>query len=321
MIVAGDLGGTKSNLGTFDSRDGKLVPVAEEHLDSHKYASVEELVQDYINQTKSSCSAACFGVAGPVVDNTVRASNLPWMIQGDSLARLLKIPSVRLLNDLEATCYGLEVLAPNELVCIHKGTKEERASKVIIAAGTGLGEGVIFWDGKRHFPSPTEGGHADWAPHTEQQADLWRFLKARNEIVSSEIILSGRGFKSLHDFLNPNDVHPEFNDPSVDPAPTITQAALDKTCATCVATLDLWVDIYGSEAGNLAIRNVARAGIYIAGGIAVKILEKLKDGRFAKAVAEKEKLGYLLSQIPIYVVMNEKAPLLGAAHVASQNGK
>jgi glucokinase len=321
MIVAGDLGGTKSNLGTFDSRDGKLVPIAEEHLDSHKYASVEELVQDYINQTKSNCSAACFGVAGPVVDNTVRASNLPWMIQGDSLARLLKIPSVRLLNDLEATCYGLEVLAPNELVCIHDGTKEDRANKVIIAAGTGLGEGVIFWDGERHFPSPTEGGHADWAPHTEQQADLWRFLKARNEIVSSEIILSGRGFKSLHDFLDPGDVHPEFNDPNVDPAPIITEAALAKTCPTCVATLDLWVDIYGSEAGNLAIRNVARAGIYIAGGIAVKIIEKLKDGRFAKAVAEKEKLGYLLSQIPIYVVMNEKAPLLGAAHVASQNGK
>jgi glucokinase len=320
MIVAGDLGGTKSNLGTFDSRDGKLVPIAEEHLDSHKYASVEELVQDYINQTKSNCSAACFGVAGPVVDNTVRASNLPWMIQGDSLARLLKIPSVRLLNDLEATCYGLEVLTPDELVCIHDGTKEERANKVIIAAGTGLGEGVIFWDGQRHFPSPTEGGHADWAPHTEQQADLWQFLKVRNEIVSSEIILSGRGFKSLHDFLNPGDVHPEFNDPNVDPAPIITEAALAKTCPTCVATLDLWVDIYGSEAGNLAIRNVARAGIYIAGGIAVKIIEKLKDGRFAKAVAEKEKLGYLLSQIPIYVVMNEKAPLLGAAHVASQNG-
>ncbi|HUJ82003.1 MAG TPA: glucokinase, partial [Candidatus Acidoferrales bacterium] len=222
---------------------------------------------------------------------------------------------------LEATCYGLDVLAPNELVCIHEGTKDERANKVIIAAGTGLGEGVIFWDGQRHFPSPTEGGHADWAPHTEQQADLWRFLKARNDIVSSEIILSGRGFISLHDFINPNDRHPEFNDSNVDPAPIITHAALAKTCATCVATLDLWVDIYGSEAGNLAIRNVARGGIFIAGGIAVKILPKLKDGRFAKAVAEKEKLGYLLSQIPIYVVMNEKAPLLGAAHVASQNGR
>jgi glucokinase len=321
MIVAGDLGGTKSNLGTFEPRNGKLVPIAEEHLDSHKYSSVEELVQDYISQTHSSCSAACFGVAGPVVDNAVRASNLPWMIQGESLARILKIPRVRLLNDLEATCYGLEVLAPNELVCIHEGTKDDRATKVLIAAGTGLGEGVIFWDGQRHFPSPTEGGHADWAPHTEQQADLWRYLKARNEIVSSEIILSGRGFKSLHDFLNANDVHPEFSDPKVDPAPIITQAALEKTCATCVATLDLWVDIYGSEAGNLAIRNVARGGIFIAGGIAVKILSKLKDGRFAKAVAEKEKLGYLLSQIPIYVVLNEKAPLLGAAHVASQNGR
>lgn len=320
MILAGDLGGTKSNLGTFEPRNGTLVPVAEEHLDSHKYASVEDLVQDFIRQTKSSCSAACFGVAGPVVDNTVRASNLPWMIQGDSLARLLKVPRVRLLNDLEATCYGLEVLAPEELVCIHEGTKDERANKVIIAAGTGLGEGVMFWDGNRHFPSPTEGGHSDWAPHTEQQADLWRFLKARNEIVSIEIILSGRGFKSLHQFLNPSEHHPEFDDPKVDPAPIITQGALEKTCGTCVATLDLWVDIYGSEAGNLAIRNVARGGIFVAGGIAVKILSKLKDGRFAKAVADKEKLGYLLSQIPIYVVLNEKAPLLGAAHVASLNG-
>jgi glucokinase len=320
MILAGDLGGTKSNLGTFEPRNGKLIPVFEDHLDSQKYSSVEDLVQDFVRQFKSNYSAACFGVAGPVVDNTVRASNLPWMIQGESLARLLKIPRVRLLNDLEATCYGLSVLEPNELACIHKGVEDPHATKVLIAAGTGLGEGVIFWDGQRHIPSATEGGHADWAPHTEQQADLWRYLKARNEIVSCEIILSGRGFKSLHQFLAPNDDHPEFNDPHVDPAPIITQGALEKTCATCVATLDLWVDIYGSEAGNLAVRNVARGGIYIAGGIAIKILPKLKDGRFATAVAHKEKLGYLLSQIPIYVVMNEKAPLLGAAHVASQNG-
>ena len=318
MILAGDLGGTKSNLGSFEPRNGKLVPVFEEHLDSHKYSSVEELVQDFVRLAKSDYSAACFGVAGPVVDNTVRASNLPWTIRGDSLANLLKIPRVRLLNDLEATCYGLEALEPNELVSIHQGVEDPRATKVLIAAGTGLGEGVIFWDGQRHFPSATEGGHADWAPHTEQQADLWRYLKARNEIVSSEIILSGRGFKALHDFINPNDQHPEFADPHVDPAPIITRGALDKTCETCVETLDLWVDIYGSEAGNLAVRNVARGGIYIAGGIAVKILPKLKDGRFAKAVAEKEKLSYLLSQIPIYVVLNEKAPLLGAAHVAAQ---
>ncbi len=318
MILAGDLGGTKSNLGSFEPKNGKLVPVFEEHLDSHKYASVEDLVQDFVRQAKSDYSAACFGVAGPVVDNNVRASNLPWMIKGDSLARLLKIPRVRLLNDLEATCYGLDVLEPNELVCIHEGVVDPRATKVLIAAGTGLGEGVIFWDGEHHFPSATEGGHADWAPHTEQQGELWRYLKARNEIVSSEIILSGRGFKSLHEFLAPDVHHPEFDQPGADPAPIITNGALDKTCQTCVATLDLWVDIYGSEAGNLAVRNVARGGIYVAGGIAVKILPKLKDGRFAKAVAEKEKLEYLLSQIPIYVVLNEKAPLLGAARVAAQ---
>lgn len=317
MILAGDLGGTKCNLGAFVERDGKLVCVAEEHFWSHQYKGLEDVVTEFMSRVPHRVEAACFGVAGPIVGHVVHTANLPWDVDGESIARLLKIASVHLLNDLQATCYGILVLDAQEFCCIHDGVRDQHATKVVIAAGTGLGEGVLFWDGARHHPSATEGGHSDWAPHTEQQADLWRFMKARNPIVSCELILSGRGFLSLHEFLDPSVTHPEFENGPDEAAPAITKRALDKICPVCVATLDLWVDIYGSEAGNLAVRNVSRGGIYVAGGIAVKILAKLKDGAFAKVAAEKEKLESFMAAIPIYVVLNEKAPLIGAAHVAA----
>jgi glucokinase len=317
VILAGDVGGTKCNLGIFEQREGSLVCVREEQLSSHKYARLEDLVAEFLKQANTKVTGACFGIAGPIVDNRVRTSNLPWEISGDSLARLLSVASVRLLNDLEATCYGVLVFGPDQLERIHDGVTGPQATKVVIAAGTGLGEGILFWDGKKHHPNATEGGHADWAPHDEQQIELWKFLKQRNPIVSCEILLSGRGFPEVHEFLDPSVIHPEFKTPDLDPAPVITKNALEKICPVCVRTLDLWVDIYGSEAGNLAVRNVARGGIYVAGGIAVKILPKLKDGRFAAAAAEKEKMKDLLSSIPIYVVLNETAPLIGAAHVAA----
>src|ERR1700733_2769782 len=317
MILAGDVGGTKTNRGIFGERDGKLVCVKEDSLPSQKYATLEALVADFLKEAKVKVDAACFGIAGPIVDNRVRTTNIPWIVEGDVLARELGVAHVRLLNDLEATCYSVLVLEPSEFDCIHEGTDGRQATKVVIAAGTGLGEGVLFWDGARHHPSATEGGHSDWAPHTEQQADLWGYMKARNPIVSCELILSGRGFLSLHEFLDPTVTHPEFGNGPDEAAPAITKRALDKSCPVCVATLDLWVDIYGSEAGNLAVRNVSRGGIYVAGGIAVKILAKLKDGAFAKVAAEKEKLESFMAGIPSYVVLNEKAPLIGAAHVAA----
>ncbi|MGC1684345.1 MAG: glucokinase [Candidatus Acidiferrales bacterium] len=317
MILAGDVGGTKTNLGMFEERDGKLVCVKEDSLPSQKYATLEALVADFLKEAKVKVDAACFGIAGPIVDNRVRTTNIPWIVEGDVLARELGVAHVRLLNDLEATCYSVLVLEPAEFDCIHEGTDGRQATKVVIAAGTGLGEGVLFWDGGRYHPSATEGGHSDWAPNTEQQLELWRYLRERNEIVSCETILSGRGFPALHLFLDPTVRHPEFEQPDFDPAPFITKHALAGTCPVCVRTLDLWVDIYGSEAGNLAIRNVARGGIYVAGGIALKILPKLKEGRFAAAAAHKEKMTALLSQIPICIMLNQKAPLIGAAHVAA----
>ena len=315
MILAGDLGGTKTNLGLFDVQQGKLVRVALKRYTSHEYPGLQDIAKDFLSANGAKVTAASFGIAGPVVNNTVRATNLPWVVDGGAMARFLGLSRVRLLNDLEATAYGIRVMEPADLEVIYAGTPSPEATQVVIAAGTGLGEGILFWDGKQHVPIATESGHADFSPSTDQQADLWKFLKKRNDFVSAEIILSGRGFQNIHEFLSPYEKHPGF-DPTTDPAPEITRRALAGECATCVATLNLWIEIYGSEAGNFALRALARGGIYVAGGIAVKVLPKLKEGRFVAAVRHKEKLEDFLSRIPITVVLNENCPLMGAAFVA-----
>jgi glucokinase len=316
MILAGDLGGTKSNLGLFDVQQGKLVRVAQKRYATQQYSGLDEMVKDFLRETNGKVTASCFGIAGPVVDNKVRGTNLPWEVDGAFMARLLGLNRVRLLNDLEAAAYGIGVMEPKDLETLHPGVATLEANRAVIAAGTGLGEGVLFWDGKQHLPMATEAGHADFAPNTKQQADLWQYLNTRSEFVSSEDILSGGGFQRVHEFLNASVRHPGFDDHKIDPAPGIARMGLSGECPVCVETLDLWVEIYGAEAGNLALRSVARGGIYITGGIAVKLLPKMKDGRFTAAVRHKEKLGDFLAQIPIHVVLNEDCPLLGAAFVA-----
>jgi glucokinase len=316
MILAGDVGGTKSNLGLFDERDGKLVRAACTRYTSHEYSGLHEIAQLFLRQNGAKVTAAAFGIAGPVVNNVVRATNLPWVVDGGEIARFLGLSRIRLLNDLESTAYGIRVMGPNDLDVIYAGTPCPQATQAVLAAGTGLGEAMLFWDGKQHVPVATESGHADFSPSTDQQADLWKFLKKKNEFVSSEIILSGRGFQNIHEFLSPDDQHPGF-DSRTDPAPEITRRALAGECSVCVDTVNLWIEVYGSEAGNFALRTLARGGIYVAGGIAVKLLAKFKDGRFVAAVRRKEKLEDYLSRIPITVVLNEDCPLMGAAYVAS----
>lgn len=317
MIVAGDLGGTKSNLGVFEVQQGKPRLLTKKRFLSHEFARAEDVIKAFVGEFDGKITAACFDVAGPVVENVVHATNLPWVVDGTSLARLLGVRHVPLLNDLEATGYGLEVLEPADFEVLHEG-RAARANRALIAAGTGLGEAILFWDGKHHVPKATEGGHADFAPHTDVEIDLLGYLMKRYKTVDCETLISGRGFREIHDFLDPKAQHPSFSDANQDPAPEITRQGLAGSCPVCVRTLDLWVGIYGSEAGNLALRSLARGGIYVAGGIAVKILPKLRDGRFTAAVIEKGKFRDFLSQIPIRVVLNEDAPLLGAAYVASQ---
>jgi glucokinase len=314
MILAGDIGGTKTNLGLFDVANGTLAKATDKRYPSREHAGLEEIVKDFLSVTGAKVSAASFGIAGPVVDNKVHAGNLPWVVDGATMAKLVGLPRVRLMNDLEAAAYGIAVMRPQDLEMLYAGVPEPRTHRAVIAAGTGLGEALLFWDGEKHVPMATEAGHADFAPHTEQHADLWKFVKSRGQFASAELILSGRGFKTVHEFLGPAVKHPGFDDPAVDQAPTITRLGLSGECPVCVKTLDLWVEIYGSEAGNLAVRSVARGGIYVAGGIAVKILPKMKDGRFVAAARDKEKMQDFLTKVPIHVVLDEECPLKGAAY-------
>jgi glucokinase len=318
MILAGDVGGTKSNLGLFDVQGDSLVSVHEKRYPSREHKGLEEIVADFVGGIKEKVTAACFGIAGPVVDGRVHTGNLPWIIDGTTMARELKLPRVRLLNDLEATAYGIDVMRPADLEVLYPGTPAPQTHQVVIAAGTGLGEAIRFWNGSRHVVMACEGGHADFAPHTPQQADLWKFVRSREPYASAEQILSGRGFQTIHEFLRPDLHHPGFDDPHTDPAPAITHGALTGECQTCVDTVNLWIDIYGSEAGNLAIRVVARGGIYIAGGIAIRILPKLREGRFVSVAHDKEKMGDFLALLPVQVVLDEECPLKGAAYVASK---
>jgi glucokinase len=321
VILAGDVGGTKCNLALFSEKGGTLIPVFKQRFASKEFAQFDLIVKEFSRQAADHLGseriiAAGFGIAGPVINGRVRATNLPWVVETETLIRELAVPNVVLLNDLGATGHSLEHLPPEDFCVLNPGVPEAGGTRALLAAGTGLGQSILVWDGGRYRVVPSEGGHSDFAPHTEQQIELLRFMRRRYPQVSWELILSGRGFRTIHEFLAPNVKHASFEDPDADPAPEITRRGLDKSCRVCADTLDLWTAIYGAEAGNLALKVLALGGVYVAGGIAVKILEKIKDGIFFHAFKDKWKFEGLLSNIPVSIVLNESAPLLGAAYEA-----
>jgi len=326
MILAGDVGGTKCNLALYSQGEGQLQQIAKRRYESRLFSSFDEIIAKFLAGTSAliretgggNIAAAGFGVAGPVIDSRVKATNLPWVVDGPALARLLATEHVVLLNDLEATGYSLAHLDPSEISLLNPGIAAPQATQILLAAGTGLGEAILFWDGRRYVVASSEGGHADFAPRTEQEIGLLRHLKQQHPFVSAELILSGRGFRTVHEYLDPSARHPSFDSPGADPAPEITRLGLEGSCPVCVQTLDLWTAIYGAEAGNLALKALARGGVWVAGGIATKIRKKMEDGTFFRAFCEKEKFGALLAQIPIRMVLNEEAPLLGAASQAAR---
>jgi len=325
VILAGDVGGTKVNLALYEGSGTAVRKVVGRRYVSHSFSSFEDIVAQFLNEVSSDAaskapvkiSAAGFGVAGPVIDHKVKATNLPWIVDGASLRRQLATKRVVLLNDLEATGYSLALLGPAEISILNRGVAAPQATQALVAAGTGLGEAILFWDGDRYVVAGSEGGHADLSPRTEEEIELWRFLKRSNEFVSAELVLSGRGFLSVHEFLDASVRHPSFDAPGADPAPENTRLGLAGTCPVCVRTLDLWAAMYGAEAGNLALKVLARGGVWVAGGIAPKIRQKLEDGTFFRAFCEKEKFSAIMAQIPIHLVLNEEAPLLGAASQAA----
>jgi len=325
MILAGDIGGTKSNLALMEKKGDHLRIVFLHRYPNHEYTRFEDIIQDFLGRGRDFLSAsplgkvqaAGFGVAGPVIGRGVRITNLSWGIDADVLERQLGTRHIVLLNDLEATGYSLACLAPEDLCPLNEGSPALQGTQALIAAGTGLGEAILNWNGGRYIVAPSEGGHADFAPRTEKEIELLRYLKTLHKFISFELIVSGRGFLTLHEFLNPRVRHPSFDEPGADPAPEITRLGLEGSCPVCVETLDLFVTLYGAEAGNLALKALARGGVFVAGGIAPKILPKMQSGKFFTAFCEKEKFQELLSHVPIHIVLNEEAPLLGAAAEAA----
>jgi glucokinase len=326
VILAGDIGGTKCNLALYEFRKSNYQQIAKRRYESRKFSSFDGMIAKFLSDMSGGTkragarkfASAGFGVAGPVIDHQVKTTNLPWVVDGPALAKQLATDHIVLLNDVEATCYGLALVNPSEISTLNRGVPAPQATRALIAAGTGLGEAILFWDGHRYVAAGSEGGHADFAPRTEREIELLRYIKKRNRFVSVELILSGRGFRVVHEFLDASVRHPSFDNPEADAAPEITRLGLAKQCAVCVQTLDLWVAMYGAEAGNLALKVLARGGVWVAGGIAVKIRRKMEDGTFFRAFCEKEKFGALLAEIPVQMVLNEEAPLLGAMSQAAR---
>jgi glucokinase len=330
MILAGDIGGTKSNIALMEVKPGQKIgqdagcpTVAFIHrYSNHEYKQFADIIEDFLRRARSFLSgskiaAAGFGVAGPITGRQVRITNLPWGLDAEVLERQLGTSHIALLNDLEATGYALACLAPEDFCTLNKGEPVAKGRQALIAAGTGLGEAILAWNGRRYTVAPSEGGHADFAPRTEQEIELLRYLKTQHSFVSFELVLSGRGFLTLHEFLDKSVRHASFEEAGADPAPEITRLGLAGTCPVCVQTLDLFVTLYGAEAGNLALKALSRGGVFVAGGIAPKILPKIQSGLFFRAFCEKEKFQEFLSHFPIHVVLNEEAPLLGAAAEAA----
>jgi glucokinase len=320
VILAGDIGGTKCNLALYDRKANGYRKIVDRRYESRQFAAFDEIVEKFLAEARKMAQsgqtleieAAGFGVAGPVLERRVKATTLPWVVDAEVLGKQLLTNHVVLLNDLEATGYSLASLKPSEISTLNRGTPSPKSPQALVAAGTGLGEAILFWNGERYVVGSSEGGHADFAPRTEREIELLRYLKKRNEFVSEELILSGRGFRTIHEFLDSSVRHPSFDGAEADAAPEITRLGLAGKCPVCVQTLDLWVTLYGAEAGNLALKVLARGGVWVAGGIAVKIRAKMEDGTFFRAFCEKEKFAELMAQIPIYMVLNEEAPLIGA---------
>jgi len=321
VILAGDVGGTKCNLALFAETNGKLEFVFRERFASKGFAQFDLIIREFTRRASDHLNgrkieAAGFGVAGPVINNQIHATNLPWIVDAKTLAEEVGVKSVVLVNDLGATGHSLQHLPPEDFCVLNQGSPLAGASRALLAAGTGLGEGILFWDGNRYKVVPSEGGHSDFSPRTDQQIELLKFMRHRYPQVSWELILSGRGFRTLHEFIAPSVKHPIFEDPDADPAPFITKSGLERSCPVCVETLDLWTNIYGAEAGNLALKVLALGGVYVAGGIAVKILPKMTDGTFFNAFKDKWHFEKMLLDVPVKIVLNESAPLIGAAYEA-----
>lgn len=325
MILAGDIGGTKTNLALFVQRGEELQQVRQNSFRSRDFSTLEEIVQRFLGDPPQDVEAACFGIAGPVREGNAQATNLPWLVDAEQLSRILRFGRVTLINDLEATAHGIAFLNREEFCELNPHAGGEKGNAAVIAAGTGLGEAGLYWDGRRHRPFACEGGHADFAPRNEREMELLRFLQKEFTRVSYERVLSGPGLHNIYRFLRdtgagtePSWLAEQLN--TADPPAVISRFALEQKSELCVEAIDLFVSIYGAEAGNLALKLLSTAGVYVGGGIAPKILDKLLAGTFLEAFLAKGRMRPLLEAMPIRVILDDKAALRGTARCAALHG-
>jgi glucokinase len=327
MILAGDVGGTKVHLALYNFAQGRLQPVRDKKFPAQNYDGLEKIVLEFLAGGDEKITAACFGCPGPVRDNRLKLTNLPWTLDGRKLATDLKIDHVFLINDLEANGYGIPELAPDKIFTLHAGDASSVGHRALMSAGTGLGEAVLIWNGRIHVPIPSEGGHADFAARNDLEIELLNYLRTTLKgRVSWERVVSGIGLKNVYAFLrdvkkldepawlkdrmakeDPNAVIGECGEKS------LGDAGYSELCAK---SLDMLVSAYGAEAGNLALKVLAAGGVYLGGGVAPKILRKMQDGTFTKAFLDKGRMSPLLETFPVRIILDDGCALLGAAAYA-----
>jgi glucokinase len=322
MIIAGDIGATHSRVAAFRAEGNKFPLVVEKIYESQEHSGLVEIAGSFIRSEGIPAQNACFAVAGPVRGGTSKISNLPWTIDSRDLARQLNLKAVGLINDLEAYAYGLDSLESKDFITLHTGSEDAEGNTAVISAGTGLGEAGLLWDGFRQHPFACEGGHSDFAPRNEVQIELLKYLIARFKTVSYERVLAGPGIKNVYDFLRdtkraeePAWLREQMT-ATKDPAALISQVALDKKAPICEQTMSIFVSVYGAEAGNCALKFMSLGGIFIGGSIAAKNIPLMKRSEFLEAFFDKGRMRSLLEDMPVKIVLNDDAGLLGAARYA-----
>jgi len=325
MILAGDIGGTNTRIAFVEEESGRLRLVVEKIYPSREHESLDQIVALFLQEHGVAVKAACFGIAGPVQHGKVAASNLPWIVDAAKLARQIGIKTVWLINDLQAHASGIDDLVSEDFIHLNPIELSD-GNAALIAAGTGLGEAGLYWDGVRRHAFPCEGGHCDFAPRDEIEISLLQYLLKKFGRVSYERVISGPGFKNIYDFLRDTGTEDEPNwlkqelGQLADPVPRISAYGLEGKTAICQRVLEIFVGIYGAEAGNLALKLMATGGIFLSGGIAQKILPKLKGPEFLQAFVSKGRLQTVLEAIPVRIIVNDTVGLIGAARYAVNHG-
>jgi len=323
MILAGDIGGTHTRFAFFEGTPDQLKPVHTEIFPSGEFPGPVAIVRKFLAMHPHVVDAACFGLPGAVVKGRVETTNLPWVVDAVEMSAELGVASLSLINDLFANAHGIGQLEDSDFVVLNPGTANPTGNRALISAGTGLGEAGLYADGRGGYhPFPSEGGHVDFAPRNDLEIDLLRYLMGRFEHVSYERVLSGPGLHNIYQFLRETGrgEEPGWLAEQIaqgDPSAAISKSALEGTSNICVQALDIFVSLYGAEAGNLALKVLATGGVFVGGGIAPKIVRKLCSTAFMKAFSAKGRFGSILRDIPVRVITNDRAALLGAGRVAA----